>query len=136
MPKYWLRPLTKRLPPPLLFRLVKAYVPVLLPLSSGVARLPKVGGRLRYLIPIANYTGVLPLSQEQLREWAILDTFDMLSPTYDQPQTGATLRQWFSEAGLQEVQIAETYLAVGKGAKRPDHSSGQQGTQAARASRL
>jgi SAM-dependent methyltransferase len=117
MPKYWLRPLTKRLPPPLLFRIVNTYVPILLPLSSFVGRIPGVGSRLRYLVPIANYTGVLPLNSEQQRQWAILDTFDMLSPAYDLPQTGSTLRRWFGEAGLQQVQIQETYLAVGTGKK-------------------
>jgi SAM-dependent methyltransferase/uncharacterized protein YbaR (Trm112 family) len=121
MPKYWLRPLTKRLPAPLLFRIVSTYVPVLLPVSSFVGRIPGVGGRLRYLVPIANYTGVLPLSPEQLREWAILDTFDMLSPAYDLPQTGSTLRKWFGEAGLQEVQVEETYLAVGTARKGAAH---------------
>lgn len=119
MPKYWLRPLTKRLPARLLFRLVRASVPILLPLSRSIARLPRVGGRLRYLIPVANYEGVLPLTREQLLEWAVLDTFDMLSPAYDKPQTGATLRRWFERAGLQDVQIAETYLAVGRGRKSP-----------------
>jgi len=117
MPKYWLRPITRRLPAKLLFRLVSGCVPVLLPLSRSIARLPKVGKRFRYLIPVSNYGGILPLNQKQLFEWALLDTFDMLSPAYDKPQTGTTLRGWLEEAGLQDVQIAENYLAVGKGRK-------------------
>jgi SAM-dependent methyltransferase len=117
MPKYWLRPVTKRLPAKFLFRLVSGCVPILLPVSRLVARLPKVGGRLRYLIPVANYEGILPLSREQLFEWALLDTFDMLSPAYDKPQTSRTIQRWFEEAGLQDVQIVKNYLAVGKGRK-------------------
>jgi ubiquinone/menaquinone biosynthesis C-methylase UbiE/uncharacterized protein YbaR (Trm112 family) len=117
MPKYWMRPITKRMPPELLFRFVKVYVPVLLPVSSIIAKVPKLGGRLRYLVPISNYAGVLPLSNDQLREWAILDTFDMLSPAYDRPQTSQTIREWFQQAGFGEVQVDESYLAVGRGAK-------------------
>ena len=30
----------------------------------------------------------------------MLDTFDWLSPRYDQPQSGDTLRDWAREAGL------------------------------------
>jgi len=117
MPKYWIRPFAKRLPTQLLFRLVSASVPILLPMSRMISRLPKVGARLRYLIPVSSYEGVLPLTDEQLTEWAVLDTFDMLSPAYDKPERGTTLRKWFEDAGLQKVQIVETYLAVGKGRK-------------------
>jgi SAM-dependent methyltransferase/uncharacterized protein YbaR (Trm112 family) len=120
MPKYWLRPVTKRLPAKLLFRLVNGSVPILLPLSRLIARLPKIGGRFRYLIPVANYEGTLPLSQEQQFEWAVLDTFDMLSPAYDKPKMARTLRRWFKEVGLQDVQISESYVAVGKGRKPRD----------------
>ena len=117
MPKYWLRPLTRRMPAESLFHFVSEYAPRLLPFSRTLARVPKIGGRLRYLVPVANYDGILPLDRDQLLQWAVLDTFDMLSPAYDKPQTGSTLRSWFEKAGLDDVQITETYLAVGKGRK-------------------
>ena len=43
------------------------------------------------------------LSKEQLREWVILDTFDMFSPEYDHPQSLSTVHQWFEEFGMTEV---------------------------------
>jgi 2-polyprenyl-3-methyl-5-hydroxy-6-metoxy-1,4-benzoquinol methylase len=116
-PKYWLRPLTKRLPQDTLFRLVEHAVPVLLPVSEGLRRIPFFGGRLRYLVPVANYRGVFPLSDAQLREWALLDTFDMLSPRYDQPQSAATLRAWFERAGLRDVWAGRLGFVVGRGTR-------------------
>jgi hypothetical protein len=48
---------------------------------------------------------MLPLTSEQIESWAILDTFDALSPKYDSPQTEETLAAWCDEAGLDNVQI-------------------------------
>jgi hypothetical protein len=35
-----------------------------------------------------------------LRSWAILDTFDALSPKYDFPQTSNEISRWFTMDGL------------------------------------
>lgn len=115
-PKYWLRPLTKRLPQQALFRWVERLVPILLPISDLLRRVPRSRGRLRYLVPVANYRGVFPLTDEQLREWAVLDTFDMLAPAYDKPQTPATLRGWLERAGLHDVEVEHVGFIVGRGA--------------------
>lgn len=112
--KYWLRPLTKRMPRNLLFRLVQFYVPLLLPVSTAIGFFP-LGKKLRYLLPVANYHGVYPLSRDQLREWAILDTFDGLAPEHDHPQTAATLREWMQEGGLREVEVFRAGHLVGRG---------------------
>ncbi|MBI4576848.1 MAG: hypothetical protein HY722_11345 [Planctomycetes bacterium] len=40
-----------------------------------------------------------------LKEWAYLDTFDMLAPRHDFPQTRATLGRWLQEAGLEAVDV-------------------------------
>src|SRR5690606_1585092 len=71
--KYWLRPVTKRMQPDQLFRLVQRMVNVLLPWSLLAGRIPLLGRKLRYLIPVANYEGRYPLNRQQVREWAILD---------------------------------------------------------------
>ena len=93
------RPFTTRMDGERLFRLVEStIVPVLLPITVAIGRIPALGRRLRRPIPVSNYDGILPLDRRQLREWAILDTYDMLGPVYDQPQTPETLRQWFAEA--------------------------------------
>jgi hypothetical protein len=43
---------------------------------------------LTRFLPLVDITGTFPkgLSSEQVREWAILDTFDMFSPEFDNPQ--------------------------------------------------
>jgi hypothetical protein len=53
-----------------------------------------------------------------LREWAILDTFDMLSPRYDAPQTLENVREWFRVAGLDAVEVEIGYNGIeGRGKK-------------------
>ncbi len=116
-PKYWLRPLTRRIPPELLFRITERMVRVLLPLSLLVGRIPRLGGKLRYLIPVVNYEGKLPLTPDQIREWAFLDTFDILSAAHDQPQTIRTIERWFREAGLSQVNVFRKGQVVGLGTK-------------------
>jgi uncharacterized protein YbaR (Trm112 family) len=117
-PKYWLRPLTRRLPPARLFALVTRMVNALWPVSLALGRVPRVGRGLRHALPIANYEGLLPLTAQQLKEWAVLDTFDMLAPLHDQPQTAATVRKWFEEAGLDDIEVFRRGLVVGRG-RRP-----------------
>ena len=114
-PKYWLRPLTRRVPPDRLFPLVERMVSVLFPVSLALGRVPLVGRRLRYVIPVANYEGRLPLTREQLEQWAVLDTFDMLAPHYDQPQTPATVESWFRRAGFNSIEVFRDGLVVGRG---------------------
>jgi SAM-dependent methyltransferase len=114
-PKYWLRPLTSRLPADRLFRWTETAVRWFWPLSRAVGRVPGIGRKLRYAIPIVNYEGVYPLSAEQLQEWAVLDTYDMLAPAYDQPQTPDTLRRWLNEAGLADVDVFRRGFLVGRG---------------------
>jgi SAM-dependent methyltransferase len=122
-PKYWLRPITRRIAAPRLFPAVEKMVDVLWPLSVALGRFPFAGRKLRHAIPIVNYEGLLPLSLQQLKEWAVLDTFDMLSPAHDHPQSVETLRRWFDEAELTQVEVFRDGLVVGRGTQ----SSGRGG---------
>jgi SAM-dependent methyltransferase len=114
-PKYWLRPLTSRLSPAMLDRLVSVAFPLLYPVSLALGRVRHLGRHLRYLVPVANYEGVYSLDAQQLREWALLDTIDMLGPRYDEPQTADALRSWFAEAGLVDVKVFRSGFLVGRG---------------------
>ncbi len=116
-PKYWLRLFTKGIPSERLFPWVQSLVKVFFPLSIALGRIPFIGPKLRYVIPVVNYEGVLPLTMEQLKEWFVLDTFDMLSPLHDHPQTAHTLRKWFEQAGLQEIHIFRSGFLIGRGIK-------------------
>lgn len=115
LPKYWLRPITKQVPKNTLFGILERIVPVMLLISNLLAALPVVGRLLRRVIPVANYTGILPLSNQQIREWALLDTFDWLSPAYDNPQTPRTVGRWLQAAGLKETEVLHAGHLVGRG---------------------
>ncbi|MBZ0232802.1 MAG: class I SAM-dependent methyltransferase [Deltaproteobacteria bacterium] len=121
-PKFWLRPVTKRVPSAALFGWVERLAPPLLEVSRTVGRVPLVGAALRRALPVANYEGVFPLDEDQLRDFAVLDTFDWLSPRYDQPQSAATLERWMRELGLVEIEIDHPAHMTGRG-RRPllDH---------------
>jgi SAM-dependent methyltransferase len=114
-PKYWLRPITKRISADRLFPFVVRMVHVLWPFSLALGRVPTIGRRLRHALPVANYEGVLPLTPAQLKEWAVLDTFDMLAPAHDHPQSAATLRAWFAQQRLTDVEVGRRGLVVGRG---------------------
>lgn len=116
-PKYWLRPITKRVRGERLFRIVERLVPVLLPLSRLLGRVPLLGRKLRWLVPVANYEGIHPLNDAQIREWAVLDTFDMLSPAHDHPQSPATLRRWIADAALSDGEVVKAGHLVARGRK-------------------
>lgn len=85
--KYLVRPLTKRLNKKILLIAIKVLMPVLFPITEVLFRIPYVGRILAFLIPVANYVQMPELSLRQRYGWAILDTFDMLSPQYDLPIT-------------------------------------------------
>ncbi len=120
-PKFWLRPFTRRMSRRRLLRLVEVMVAVLLPLSVAVGRLPFVGRKLRFAVPVINYDGVFPLTERQLREWSILDTYDMLAPVHDQPQSRRTLASWLEEAGLERIEVFRRGVFVGRG-RHPESS--------------
>jgi SAM-dependent methyltransferase len=99
------RPLTTRMPRALLRRLVEWYVPRWLPIDTRLARVPKVGRLLTAVVPCWNYTGLLPLDRDQLRAWAVLDTFDALSPRYDRPQVLSDVEGWVRDAELEGASV-------------------------------
>lgn len=116
--KWVFRPVTSRMRPRTLFRLLQSAVPVMLPISQFLGAIPALGVYLKRLIPVANYTGIYPLSAEQLKEWALLDTFDMLAPRYDHLEpTAGRLRRWLEAAGLADVEVLRAGHLVGRGSK-------------------
>lgn len=117
LPKYWLRPFTKGMSKRKLFSLLEVIVPILLPISRALGRIPAVGKLLKRAIPVANYEGMLPLTEKQLREWALLDTFDWLSPAYDNPQTNKSARLYMEQARMEEVEVLKAGHLVARGCK-------------------
>lgn len=117
LPKFWLRPLTKRMNSAKLFELLQRWVPALWSISVALGGVPKIGSLLKRIVPVANYKGILPLSDEQLQEWALLDTFDWLAPEFDSPQTPATVQAWLQQAGLKDIEVLTAVHLAGRGRK-------------------
>lgn len=104
--KYWVRYFTKKVNKIQLLNFIKWYIPIWMPISTIFLKIPFFGKFLAQIIPICNYSRQFPtLSKKQLEEWAILDTFDMLSPEYDNPQKYSTLRKWIKKYNLEEIYI-------------------------------
>ncbi len=102
--KYWVRPLTKKIDKEKLLSIIKWYIPKWFPISSFLLKIPFLGKFLAQIIPICNYSLQFPdLTKKQLIDWAILDTFDMLSPEYDNPQTYKTLENWIKKYDLKKL---------------------------------
>ncbi|MEW6359076.1 MAG: methyltransferase domain-containing protein [Planctomycetota bacterium] len=115
--KYWARLFTRRMAPERLYRWCEAYIRFMWPVARLLRRLP-LGRGLTWKLLIADYYGVRDLREEMLIEWAILDTFDMLSPMYDNPQTVETVREWFRKADMSDIDVRCGYNGVeGRGTK-------------------
>ena len=69
------------------------------PFDTWVKRIPYLGVYLGSVVPCWNYQHT-PLSAEQKRLWAIMDTFDALSPRFDKPATRGVLEGWFRDGGF------------------------------------
>jgi len=116
--KYLLRPLTKRMKPEFLYRLTSNYVRLMWPLARRINRF-RYGKVLMWVLLIADYRDKYDLEEEILKEWAILDIFDMLSPAYDSPQTMDTMKQWFEENKLNNIDICYGYNGIEGRAEKP-----------------
>jgi 2-polyprenyl-3-methyl-5-hydroxy-6-metoxy-1,4-benzoquinol methylase len=101
--KYLVRPLTTKLGQRALLGAIRGAMPVLFPVTEVAFRIPVVGRALRFAIPIANYVHERQLTVRQRYAWAVLDTFDMLAPRYDQPQTEADVVAAMRAAGVDEI---------------------------------
>ena len=99
--KYILRPLTKRLPQERLLGLIQDNVGWMTRATRFFDRVG-VGKLVNRFIPVCDIRRTFPenLSEEELREWAVLDTFDMFSPAFDQPQRIADVAKRVAESGL------------------------------------
>jgi SAM-dependent methyltransferase len=98
--KYWIRPFTRRMEKERLLKLIEKLMPVAFPITDVLFRIPVLGRFFSFAIPVANYVGEKQLSREQRYAWAVLDTFDMLSPYYDQPMTEQEARDALRDSHL------------------------------------
>ena len=97
--KYLLRPLTTRMPPDLLLRIITMSTPLMLRLFDTLYSL-RLGVFTRFL-PIADIRGSSKARGEAARlQSAILDTFDAFSPEFDSPTTIKRVVEIVTQEGL------------------------------------
>lgn len=102
-----LRPITSRLPKPLLLRMCRIAIPL------GPLEMRRLVGRFLQV--------VLPVSLDPRSEWRWLDTFDWYSPRYQHKHSYGEVEGWFREAGLQDVRRLSFPTSVA--GRRPSASS-------------
>lgn len=76
------------------------------------------------MLGMADYRGKFTADVATLREHSLMDTFDMLAPAYDRPQTVAMVRRWFEEAGLVDVEVHPGVNGLEARGKRPNQTPG------------
>jgi SAM-dependent methyltransferase len=120
--KYLFRPITKRMSHERLMKLIDRNADRMI----GVSKLlNKVGlHALTRFVPICDIQRTMPrgLSEAQVREWVVLDTFDMFSPEYDNPQRVRTVAKMFERHGARVtfagiMQMGDGFSAVVRGTK-------------------
>lgn len=116
--KYWVRPITRRIPPRLLYRITSRYVHLIWPLARRVQRIPKLGRFVSWRLLVPDYSDVVN-DERALKEWARLDIFDMLAPRYDKPARLATVRRWCQDLGLVSARVHPGYNGYEIHARRP-----------------
>jgi uncharacterized protein YbaR (Trm112 family)/SAM-dependent methyltransferase len=99
--KFLVRPFTRHLDPDRLYSGVRRWVDFMWPLAGLIRRLPK-GHGINWRLMVADYSN-LGLTGDALKEWAYLDTFDMLAPHYDLHVRAGTFAEWGAGAGLQDI---------------------------------
>lgn len=117
--KYLWRPITTRMQPETLLRVLEWFIPKWLPIDTAIKKIPYLGNYLGSVIPCWNYWN-RQLSDEQKIKWAIMDTFDALAPAYDLPATIDDVRAWFREAGLVDAEIRPGGNGVVGNGRAPD----------------
>lgn len=121
--KYLVRPITTRMSEQGLLTTVKATMPVLFPLTEVLFRIPFLSRFFQFLIPVSNYVGYKDLNMKdkltmkERYEWAVMDTYDMLAPAYDQPQRPQVVARTLAKAGIVDLKRTVNYLAAYSGRK-------------------
>jgi 2-polyprenyl-3-methyl-5-hydroxy-6-metoxy-1,4-benzoquinol methylase len=94
--KYALRPITTRMDSKKLYHLIETYAPSAYAITNKIATLPKGHMINHFLFPFHNHSNhdkLKKLSDNQLIEYGIHDTFDSLSPRYDKPLSAKTINR-------------------------------------------
>jgi 2-polyprenyl-3-methyl-5-hydroxy-6-metoxy-1,4-benzoquinol methylase len=117
--KYWFRPFSTKIEPEKLYQWCERYINFMWPLTKLFKKIPKIGRHINRSLLVVNFSHKYPLSEEVAKEWAILDTFDRLSPAYDKPQSRRTLQELFEEGDFEKIEVDYGYNGIeGRGVSR------------------
>lgn len=109
--KYILRPITKKMNHDLLLKVISKNIHWL---TKTYQFNKKIGlGAFNRFLPICDLDATFPKEIQHLKEWVILDTFDMFSPAYDNPQKSETVKSWFEELGMKHVKAELVEYEIG-----------------------
>lgn len=103
--KYALRPLITRLPREKQVDICKMLVNMFYPLAWAAKHWGLPGRIIMRLLPVSSsYLQPVKLSPSDFKTWMLLDTFDMYTPTYDQPQTYNRVARFLADQGFENIQ--------------------------------
>jgi 2-polyprenyl-3-methyl-5-hydroxy-6-metoxy-1,4-benzoquinol methylase len=122
--KYMYRPITKKMSHEKLYHHIEKNIDWMIKTSLFFSKIG-LGKIFNRFIPVCDIEGTLPtnIPYGQLRELCVLDTFDMFSPEYDNPQKIRTVSSWFKKYGMDDVwggkiQYDNCTASVVKGVKK------------------
>ena len=105
--KYFLRPFTTRMDPEKLYLKIKNSSAFYFKLTNSLMKAGKIGKAIdHFFIPFLNYRHVPEFSRKDddwIIEYGVHDTFDALSPKYDQPISKSKLRKIADEVLLSKI---------------------------------
>lgn len=102
--KRLLRPLVSRWSRSAQMRFCRALVAAFFPLVRALRPLGWLGRALTRLTPVAAaHIASVPLTPADLREWVLLDTFDMYASAFDQPQRFEDVARVLEEEGFEDI---------------------------------
>lgn len=101
---YFLRPFTKKMTNEKLYGLIDKNIDWLIKANRFFSNIG-VGNIINRFLPVCDIEGTLPknLSTNQMKEMCLLDTFDIFSPKYDQPQKVAPIKKLFKKYGMKDI---------------------------------
>ena len=121
-----LRSLLIRLPPTFSLRFIKVLTTVFWPFHKGLNEwrenriLNKIRQGFLFLSPVVDYHDSYPqLNDNQLKIWAVLDTYDTLTDQYKHIRSGSDIRNQLLRWGMDNVQIAYAGNGIEARANKP-----------------
>jgi 2-polyprenyl-3-methyl-5-hydroxy-6-metoxy-1,4-benzoquinol methylase/uncharacterized protein YbaR (Trm112 family) len=102
--KYLLRPIFSRLPRSKQFSICSAMVNLFYPILAFCRKHGAFGKTIMRLLPVSSaHLQSVPLSPEDFKTWVLLDTFDMYSPAFDQPQTYSKIAGLLAQENFENI---------------------------------